>query len=110
VRVGARFPLAETTSGHVLLAWREPPHAAPAALRSHLERVRRRGYQQQRSQSVRGVIDLSCPIRDGRGGVVAAMTIPYLRPRGEDVSQVETARGLLVDAASRLSANLGFAS
>lgn len=107
VRVGTRFDLTDTASGVVLMAWREPNDRADADFRSKLERVRRRGYEQYRSRSIRGVIDLSCPVRDASGTVVAAITVPYLTRRGEKSSAIESARDTLLAAASKLSALLG---
>lgn len=107
VRVGTRFDMPATASGIVLLAWSDPGEPADAELRGRLERVRRRGYEQHRSRSIRGVIDLSCPVRDASGRVVAAITVPYLTRRGEKASAVESARDALLAAGSNLSALLG---
>ncbi|HEY0007262.1 MAG TPA: IclR family transcriptional regulator, partial [Tepidisphaeraceae bacterium] len=66
VRVGARFPLPETASGLVLLAFADLgiSMAGPLsqAVRDRLAAIRRRGFERGRSASVRAVIDLSCPV------------------------------------------------
>jgi DNA-binding IclR family transcriptional regulator len=99
VRVGARFDMHQTASGLVLLAWRndDPKH----------DRIRRRGYEQHRSRTVHGVIDVSYPVRDSRGEVIAAMTIPYLASRDKNVASVDHARDALARAASKLSHMMG---
>jgi DNA-binding IclR family transcriptional regulator len=107
VRVGTRFDLAATASGIVLMAWKESVDRIDAELRTRIDRVRRRGYEQHRSRSIRGVIDISCPVRDARGTVVAAITVPYLTRRGEKSSAIVSARDALLAAAAKLSALLG---
>lgn len=104
VRVGSRFAMGSTASGRVLLAWGGGEGSTGGD--DEMQAIRRRGFEQHRSDVLRGVIDLSYPVFDGRGEVVAALTIPYLstrrRPRG-----VAAARDLLAAAAARLSAQLG---
>ena len=102
VRVGSRFAMGSTASGRVLLAW-----SGGGAEVASMQQIRRRGFEQHRSDVLRGVIDLSFPVFDGRGDVVSALTIPYLstrqRPRG-----VASARDMLAAAAARLSGQLGY--
>lgn len=88
VRVGARFPLLETSSGMVLVAFQAI--GVGVDLRAlggqhrdlvdpeRIGNIRDLGYEVWDSQIVRGVTNLSVPVRDGAGQVCAALTIPYL--------------------------------
>jgi DNA-binding IclR family transcriptional regulator len=108
VRVGTRFDMAATASGVVLMAWKESSDRIDAELRGKLDRARRRGFEQHHSRSIRGVIDLSCPVRDASSDVVAAITVPYLTRRGERSSAIDAARETLLAEAAKLSALLGY--
>ena len=110
VRIGARFQMDLTASGMVLLAWREELRDLSDDLRPRLERVRRRGFEQHRSKTVHGVIDLSFPVRNGRNEVIAAITIPYLASRAPDVMSVDETRSHLARSAEELSHLLGHPS
>jgi DNA-binding IclR family transcriptional regulator len=110
IRVGARFPLAQSGSGLVLLAFGELPKdgdgQAPA-IRERLELIRRRGFEQRRSHTVHGVIDISRPILNHSGAAVAALTIPFLALRGRRREEIDAAHGRLADAAAAISAAIG---
>lgn len=106
VRVGARFPLAATASGRVLLAFADSQNAESGRI-AGLDAIRRRGFERHRSATVRGVIDLSCPVLDHRNHAVAAMTIPYLTQRGEKKRDIELALTILTNAANRASEAIG---
>jgi DNA-binding IclR family transcriptional regulator len=118
VRLGARFPMGETASGRVLAAWlapealeallaRLPPADAPA-FRGVLPAIRAAGAWEAESYSIRGVRNISAPIRDHTGGVVAALTIPYLdRLTGGPHPPPEAARTALLDTAAQISHRLG---
>lgn len=123
VRLGAVIQLATSASGHVLLAHLEPEErqallpklSRPGTLsRDKLERVltrvRHRGYEQIQSPITAGVTDISCPIFGFDGHVAAALTIPYLHARDSSLpTTVEQTRGLIADAARRISLSFGSA-
>jgi DNA-binding IclR family transcriptional regulator len=86
VRVGARFPLMETSSGVVIVAFgrervRRAAFAdeAPEDYAERIERVRRRGYEVWDSHVVRGVTNGTAPELDHSGHACAAVTVPYLK-------------------------------
>jgi DNA-binding IclR family transcriptional regulator len=122
VRLGSAIELATSCSGHVLLAFLDaasrealmtslprPRGMSRAALDAVLARVRRRGYEMQRSPITAGVTDLSYPIYAFDGKVVAALTVPYLHVLDGSVpTTVEQVRRLLEEAARRVSQSLGF--
>lgn len=108
VRVGTRFAMSATASGMVLMAWKCPDPSWPDDLIVRLEKTRKRGFEQHRSRSIRGVIDLACPVRDASRQVIAALTIPYLSKRSEKADTIIGARQILLAAATRLSASLGY--
>jgi DNA-binding IclR family transcriptional regulator len=121
VRMGAVLELARSCSGHLLLAFLEPtqrdslmrslPRASTlprARLEKLAARIRKRGYELQRSQLTPGVTDISYPIRGLDGGVMAALTVPYLHVLDDSLpTSVEQTRQLLEQAARRISRSLG---
>ncbi|MEL7158393.1 MAG: IclR family transcriptional regulator [Actinomycetota bacterium] len=46
-----------------------------ADLRSELQRIRRRGFAENRQESELGVVSIAAPVRDASGSVVAAMSL-----------------------------------
>ncbi len=116
VRVGHRRNLVESTSGRILLAYQPAPRrerwlAAAArrssfdrvALERDLARIRRAGLRRAPSSFVEGIVDLGCPVFDGRSeGAVAALTIPFVKRRGaaRDEPRVRTQ---LKEAAAEIS-------
>jgi DNA-binding IclR family transcriptional regulator len=121
VRLGAVIDLATSASGHVLLAHLAtderdalmPGVPRPRSLtREKLERVftrvRQRGYEQIQSPITAGVTDISCPIFGFDGQVAAALTIPYLHARDSSLpTTVQQTRGLIAEAARRISLSFG---
>jgi len=91
VRLGAQLRLLETASGRVLAAWmderaldnlRELSGESGAnwqQFTKDLKEVAHAGYCESPSLTIEGVINISAPIRDYSGNVIAAMTIPYVR-------------------------------
>lgn len=89
--VGSRLPLHATGVGKVLLAHAPPevqetvlgslervtPYTVtqPGRLRAQLRRVRREGFAQTSEEMSLGACSVAVPIRDGDGGVVAALGI-----------------------------------
>jgi DNA-binding IclR family transcriptional regulator len=121
VRLGAVVPLIGSCSGHVLLAHldgeelqsvlRAMPRSwdvSRARLSQALQRVRKRGFEVQRSPVTAGVTDISYPVSGFDGRVVAALTVPYLHALdGSLPTTVEETRGLIEHAARRISQALG---
>jgi DNA-binding IclR family transcriptional regulator len=121
VRLGSVINLISSCSGHVLLAHMEPgelesllklvsrPWAiSRAKLNQSLTRIRRRGFEIQRSTITAGVTDISYPVRGFDGSVVAALTIPYLHVLDSSLpTTVEQTRRLLQEATHRISLSLG---
>jgi DNA-binding IclR family transcriptional regulator len=121
VRLGAVINLMSSCSGHVLLAHMEPSQlesllklvprpwlASRAKLDKSLARIRRRGFEIQRSTITAGVTDISYPIRGFDGSVIAALTIPYLHVLDDSLpTTVEQTRRLLQEATHRISLALG---
>lgn len=89
VRAGATFPLFESATGRLLMAF-EPEDAnvrcwfqgdgEPAweALRIRLAAVRERGFEEEADSLQPGITDLAFPILSRDGRVVAALTVPYV--------------------------------
>lgn len=120
VRLGAEIDLATTASGHVLLAFqpaeerarmleRRRPDAPPVPepLDATLAAVRADGYRQMPSSRIRGIHDISMPVFDFGGGVVAALTVPFVERLDVPAPPIEAARAALAEATSTLSAALG---
>lgn len=127
VSVGTRIPAFATSMGRVLLAW--APDAVvdevvagglPAltrhtvtggdAFRAALRQVRSDGWSLVAEELEIGLLSVSAPVRDRTGEVVAALASSTSVGR----SSVEEVRGevvpLLLDAAERISADLGHKS
>jgi DNA-binding IclR family transcriptional regulator len=118
VRVGFRQNLIEATSGTVIYAFQRPTvqDAWRAALKAntaeadwdHFEyqaaRAKSEGYIMAKSVFTDSVLDISAPIFSDRG-VIAAMTIPYIKSK-LSVS-VETCVSTLIEASAALSTVLG---
>lgn len=115
VRLGYRRPVVESTSGVILYAFMseqdKPAGLANlasstdnAVMQHFLEKVKlaeQNGFIKSPSDFVEGVVDLSAPIM-GNKGVIAALTIPYVRCFPEK-SDVDETLGLLRDTCKRLS-------
>jgi IclR family KDG regulon transcriptional repressor len=120
-RVGRHLPAHCTASGKVLLAYLPTEVVAPILnasltaytertitsadrLREELETVRQRGYAVADEEFEVGIWAISAPIRDIRGDVIAALSIPFPtnrlnRERIPDIVQV------LLEAANAVSAH-----
>lgn len=109
IRVGARFPLTQTGSGLVLLAFGGASHDEEGTklLRGRLDTIRRRGFEQHRSHTVHGVIDISRPILDHAGVAIAALTIPFLTLRGRRREEINAAHERLAMATETISQIIG---
>lgn len=94
VRLGAQRPAVGTASGRVMMAF-QPPTAgeqilsdlmAEGALKKaerdslleEFDRIRHRGFELARDETLRGITDVSFPILNAAGVAQAALTMPYL--------------------------------
>jgi DNA-binding IclR family transcriptional regulator len=124
MRLGAIIDLPTSCSGHVLLACAsqeqlaatlkrlpKPMREISPELQTVLERVRRQGYEMQRSPRTVGVTDISYPIYGFEGGALAALTVPYLMVIDNSLpADLEQTRTLLKNAAEVISRALGWRS
>ena len=114
VRIGSAIDLRTTCSGHVLLAFAAEQKGSHAhadldkAFVGVLNAVRQRGYQRMESTRTLGVTDISFPIFEIHGDVVAALTVPFLRCiDGSQSISLDQAQALLEQAAKRISDEFG---
>jgi len=117
VRVGARFPALETSSGVVLVAhqpraqWDSWVQAVPTLpsgqLLQRLESALTRAAEELTSPIVQGVTNMSFAVRDHRGTAVAALTVPFLSQVGMHMGLADV-RPMAQRTADELSAFLGF--
>ncbi|MDY6870955.1 MAG: IclR family transcriptional regulator [Actinomycetota bacterium] len=80
VPVGTRLPMTAGSGAKVLLAYADPATqqtVLPDAMFTErtLAEVRRRGWAQSAAEREPGVASVSAPVHDGRGGVVAAISV-----------------------------------
>jgi DNA-binding IclR family transcriptional regulator len=122
VRLGAVIDLVTSASGNVLLAFMDardcehllqdgawPAKPSRAAFEKTLLEIRRKGFDVRRSPITAGVTDISYPIRDFDGQVVAALTVPYLHVLDDSLpATVDETRLLLEECAGRVSHSLGW--
>src|SRR6201984_151370 len=120
VRPGANIDLLNTASGHVILAFQSDEVRAralgawrfrskkpiPSGLYSHLNPIRRRGYEELASYQVRGVVNISYPILNQHGEAIAAMTVPFIARIGDTAGPLQ-AKEVLSLASRTLSAAIG---
>ena len=80
VPVGAHLPMTAGSGAKVLLAYSDPATqqaVLPAAIFTDrtLAEVRKRGWAQSAGEREPGVASVSAPVRDGRGTVIAAVSV-----------------------------------
>ncbi|WP_306119075.1 MULTISPECIES: IclR family transcriptional regulator [unclassified Roseitalea] len=124
VSLGARFPFEETSSGLLLYAFsdaatregldravaaRETGAGPVATVRRQAEEIVARGHDLRASLAVDGVTNISVPIFDYLGHVVAALTVAHLKQRAATVP-LETVLEHTIDAGRALSRQLGAGS
>lgn len=120
VMLGAKFDFAETSSGVVIYAFSSEPlrqsldaYLTAEGRADELAEVHARaasivelGYEVKKSLAVGGVTNISVPVFDYLGHIVAALTVPYVPQRAAVVS-LEAVRDLAVEAGHRISIDLG---
>jgi DNA-binding IclR family transcriptional regulator len=123
VRLGDQCDIVRSCSSHVLLAFSDEatrerllavagktPAAELKQLRQRLKLVAARGYESKPSARHVGIHDVSYPIFGFDGGILAALTIPFLKViDGTQKVDLEQAEKLLAAAALEISRDLGFA-
>lgn len=121
VMLGAKFDFAETSSGVVIYAY-SPQHVRDQldlwlqqdeTRREEIRQVAARagaivktGVEVKKSLAVEGVTNISVPVFDYLGHVVAALTVPYVPQRAATVP-LERVRDLVIEAGRAISINLG---
>lgn len=124
LKIGAQIDLIQSCSGQVLLAFSTPALAermvraaeetrgAPVDagwLAERLAAVRAQGHDSRQSPITHGVTDISFPIFGFDGGVLAALTVPFLELiDGSQKLDLDATRGQLRTAAARISDRLGY--
>jgi DNA-binding IclR family transcriptional regulator len=116
VRTGAFFPVAQTSSGHVILAFSAPniqerylarlPASERDAVAARLEAIRNDGFEDTSSTMIQGVRNLCVPVFDTRG-VAAAITSGFIG-QNDAISTAEETLATLRSSALELSSGLGF--
>ncbi|SNS46944.1 transcriptional regulator, IclR family [Granulicella rosea] len=93
VKLGSQVDIMEAASGYVILAHLDPAQRArtigewtrktgntpPRDLETHLERIRKAGFEKRASYLVKGIVNISFPIFADRGSAVGALTVPYIQ-------------------------------
>jgi DNA-binding IclR family transcriptional regulator len=116
VRIGSEIDLKSTCSGHVLLAFgveprvplNTPPGTSDKSFAATLNAVRQRGCERMESARTLGVTDISYPIFDMHGDILAALTVPFLRfIDGSQTMSLDDTQALVDRTAKRISTELG---
>ncbi len=110
VRLGARIPLAQTASGAVLTAdlsaedlvlleqmLAEQPEKLRRMFMQNRDFASKHGYSECKSMVVEGVTNISAPVHDHSGQVIAAVTIPFVKrlTAGEHPGKVQARKALM---------------
>ncbi len=123
VMLGAKFDFAETSSGVIIYAYSteqvrgeldaylvaEGRAAETADVHARAAGILDTGSEVKTSLAVGGVTNISVPVFDYLGHIVAALTVPYVPQRAATVT-LEAVRELAVEAGRRISMNLGAGS
>ncbi|MCS2171495.1 IclR family transcriptional regulator [Scandinavium sp. TWS1a] len=92
IRVGARFALRDSSSGHVLLAFASPQDQQfmlqqseqtdgilNEAMHKKLAQIREQGYEIMPSLQVEGVYNIAVPLLNSGGQAIAALACPWVK-------------------------------
>jgi len=121
VRLGAQFPVWETSTGLLIAAHLEEGRREslvellerlvdPAELDvfvAKLDGVAAAGYEQRPSELIPGILNISRPIFDLNGQIAAALTVPFMELRMMQVG-LEDVTAALARAAASISDALGY--
>jgi DNA-binding IclR family transcriptional regulator len=125
LKVGAVMGLTDTSSGHVLMAFRDVAErermlaahtrvegendVEPAALLVLLDEIRANGHEIVPSRQMRGVTNVAFPVIGNGGDAIAAVNVPYLERIDKKLNpEFEEVCRMVGQMASRLSALMGF--
>ncbi|WP_027164383.1 IclR family transcriptional regulator [Mesorhizobium sp. WSM3224] len=122
VALGSHFPILETSSGAVLLAHSNRAErdriverivaagegqGTREEIEARLNEVARLGYEMRASLAVEACTNISMPVRDHTGAVIAALTVPLLPQKAARFDR-ETVFERARAAAEKISAALGW--
>ena len=125
LKVGAVMGLTDTSSGHVLLAFRDLAErermlaahtrvegendVEPAALLALLDEIRATGHEIVASRQMRGVTNVAFPVIGSSGDAVAAVNVPYLERIDKKINpEFDEVCRMVGEMTGRLSALMGF--
>jgi len=125
LKVGAVMGLTDTSSGHVLLAFRDLAErermlaahtrvegendVEPAVLLVLLDEIRATGHEIVPSRQMRGVTNVAFPVIGSSGDAIAAVNVPYLERIDKKVNpEFDEVCRMVGEMAGRLSALMGF--
>ena len=123
VRQGVRFPLIETSSGRVLLAFQrpeiqaqwlreagapQPGTIAHSKLMQRLLHCRHEAFETVSDETLDGVTDVCFPVFDAAGDACAALAVPYLAAHKTDVTLADVCEQVAIHAAAITEAIGGF--
>jgi DNA-binding IclR family transcriptional regulator len=125
LKVGAVMGLTDTSSGHVLLAFRDVAErermlaahtrvegendVEPAVLLALLDEIRATGHEIVPSRQMRGVTNVAFPVIGSSSDAIAAVNVPYLERIDKKVNpEFDEVCRMVGEMAGRLSALMGF--
>lgn len=125
LKVGVSMGLTDTSSGHVLLAFRDEVERTrmlaahikvegelesdPGELFAILAEVRQRGCASMPSRQIRGITNVAYPVMGAADHVIAAINVPHIERIDQKVSPDIAQVGQIVgNVAKRLSALMGY--
>lgn len=120
VKTGSIIDLMHSATGQVILAHQSPEDRSraikawreltgkrlPRDLEGHLRLIKDRGHEEQASDEIDGVTNISFPILDRQGNAIAAITVPFLQRIGDRTTTTTVGR-VLGQATEQLSQALG---
>lgn len=108
VKAGSTVDLMQAATGYVILAYQRPEvrdleilewqrqtgKKIPKDLQVHLSKIQKQGYEERESYQVRGVVNVSFPILDDRGYSIAALTVPFFKRTGDQITTKDVQKQL----------------
>ncbi|WP_375574804.1 IclR family transcriptional regulator [Paracidovorax oryzae] len=125
LKIGVMLGLTDTSSGHVLLAFRDEVERArmlaahikvdgeltmdPGELFEILRQVREHGHAVMPSRQIRSVTNAAFPILGVGGQVIAALNVPYIeRIDAQANPTLDEVKGIVSNIAARISTSMGY--